>query len=119
MCGLQTSLCLDLVLILMKPFSTKESRMNYYIGVSVAVGVIQASFSVFSKSSWDDQSWSYFFQTKFALFLILVVWVSTIGSIVYASFKLCKTSISQQTRKLILVRHIASILFFILANIYI
>ena len=119
MCGLHASLCLDLVLVLMKPFSPKESRTKYYIGVSVAFGLIQSSFAVFFKSSWDSQNWAYFVVSYLALILVLIVWITSFGSIIYASLKLCKTSISQQTRKLMMARHIVCIVSFTLSNIYI
>ena len=52
------------------------------------------------------------------MFVMFGTWTISIFSIVYGSFKLCKHNISQKMRHLIIVRHILTLAFLMLANMY-
>ena len=50
--------------------------------------------------------------------LITLCWSASIVSIIYGSYKLCRPNISQSVRKQIMVRHVLSIFFFAIAELY-
>jgi hypothetical protein len=55
----------------------------------------------------------------FAVTLIVLQLLISIVSVIYAIVKLCRPGISKESRKLVLIRHILSIIFFNISNLYI
>ena len=50
--------------------------------------------------------------------LLLTMWVLSITSIVYGALKLCRAGISQEVRQIVMARHVMSIVFFLIAQMY-
>ena len=50
--------------------------------------------------------------------LILALWILLFGSIIYGLVKLCQPGISREVRNMIMTRHVVTILFFTISNLY-
>lgn len=112
---LQICLCFDLILTMSRPFANKEARMPIYIGASVLIGILQC---IFVPKAFRDMALLDF--TKYnTLLIVLFCWIMAIASIIYGLCKLCKPSIAPRVRRLIIVRHITTIVFFFITQLYI
>ena len=112
--NLTTCLCLDLILMIRKPFADKESRVNKYLAACFI-----PTASIVTLSSFVD--WEHIGGIIiFALFgsMGAMFFVTAPLSMIYACVKLNQPGISGEARTLVLKRHIYTILFFALANSY-
>ena len=50
--------------------------------------------------------------------MILALWILLFGSIIYGLVKLCQPGISREVRNMIMTRHVVTILFFTISNLY-
>ena len=53
------------------------------------------------------------------MLIVLFCWIMAIASILYGLCKLCRPSIAPKVRRLIMVRHITTIVFFFITAMYI
>ena len=115
--GLQFCICLDLILTLKKPFAPKEARVKYYYGVSLIHASISATliaiYDTDLKKDWLQKTVSFS-----STCVCILIWIMSIASIVYGCIKLGKPNISKRVRRMILARHIITILFFLLVSFY-
>lgn len=120
---LNTCLAFDLILMIKFPFVVKEKRVPIYLASSIIVAVFVTVnwFLSLDFQLFDDGNYYPVPSITAALSCLLVDLTYIFGSlvsIVYAFFKLCKPGISNETRKLVLVRHVLSIFGFLLSQIY-
>jgi hypothetical protein len=108
------------------PFTVKEKRVPLYLACSVLIVIpltifwfLSLQLEPLANGSPDDL---YPVPSSAAKFLCLSVIVAypavSIVSILYAIKKLCKPGISNETRKLVLVRHVLSIVGFQISQAY-
>ena len=50
--------------------------------------------------------------------MIGATWIMSVASIVYGALKLCRSGISQEVRRVIMARHVISILFYTIVELY-
>ena len=112
---MQICLCIDLILTLSRPFASKEARMPTYIFCSVFHGLVQTIALPMSISS---PTWFWIAKVDTIVF-VLSSWAIAIFSITYGVCKLCKPSIAKRVRRLIMVRHVTTIIFFLCTEFYI
>jgi len=111
---LQICLCIDLILTLKQPFKRKEGRMPGYIAFTLGA----ASLTIALQEFVEYHPENYQYNLWLALFLIISLWILSIGSVTLGFVKLCKPGISQKARRQILARHIVTIIFFLMSNLY-
>ena len=117
---LNICLAIDLILMIRHPFKPKEMRMPLYVWVSVALTI------AYTLAYWQTLSFNAvlngFLPSNLVLWsgalVFATFFIISFASIVYALKKLCRTGISKDSQKLVLVRHILSILGFCLAQTY-
>ena len=112
---LNTALCVDLILMVRYPFNNKESRIYLYLGVSLLISIITGIFAVFV-------AYNLVLLWVGALIQIIVTSlfvISFIGSICYTYSKLRGPGMSKQVRNLVLNRHVATMLIYLICNTYI
>lgn len=120
---LNTCLAVDLVLMIKHPFQVKEKRVSIYLAVSMAVTffLIQAwYFTLEYEPNAEFGLWplpNIFVQIFALLIMVNYILIST-ASIIYALLKLCKPGISNESRRLVLLRHVLSIVGFVIAQFY-
>ena len=110
----QICICVDLILTLKRPFKSKEARMPAYIGFSVFASLIPAIGNQYARENHA----MFVGATTYSVVLIALSWVLSLVSIVYGCLKLCKTGISQKVRRQILARHVTTIVFFSVFELY-
>ena len=85
----------------------------YLFGLTIATFQgISLTFFVGNSSILSVTKWG-------ALIPIVASWVLGVASIVYGTLKLCRPGISQEVRRLIMARHVSSILFFTISQLYV
>ena len=114
---LNICLCIDLVLMLRRPFMKKDALMPRYLGFSVVMSAISALLLqprvlAISPVILD---FSFFYHVACIVAYVLIV----VFSIVYGCISLSKPGISREVKWLILIRHITTVLFIFLAYSYI
>ena len=106
--------CIDLILTIKRPFKAKEPRMPRYYIFTFVISTLQATTLTF------------FYMNEVVLTIaewvgtgtVLLLWLLSIGSIVYGLVKLCQPGISREVRNVIMARHVVTILFFVIGNLY-
>jgi uncharacterized protein YacL len=115
---LNTCLAVDLILMIKHPFARKETRETKFL-----VGSFLLSFTL----TWTimlttNNQHGYLIPPRSVRALVMLVFATyfalSIASVVYAAKKLCRSSISKETIKLVLLRHVLYIIGFMIANIY-
>ena len=120
---LNTCLAIDLILMIKYPFIVKEKRVPIYLVSSIIIAIF-VTFNWYSSlrfKPFDDGNIypvPSYFAAGCCLLIDLLYIFSSIASIIYAFVKLCKPGISNETRKLVLLRHVLSIIGFLLSQIY-
>ena len=110
---LNICLCVDLILMVRYPFESKDGRVNKYLIVSFILALIPGYFM----SSGDTfVGVRIGFGISFALRIIFAL--TFILSIVYTCKKLSGNGFSKEVRKLVLQRHIITVLLYIITNLY-
>ena len=111
------ALCWDLILVLHNPFKSAEARLQKYVIISVSLLVIE---TIILKPLQAYMKYSEFLKV-----FDVVTWIPIIAFIVsatisaiYAVFKLSSPGISSEVKFVILRRHIITIVFFFIANLY-
>ena len=106
--------------MLKNPFKAKEVRIPFYLWGSciVALMVTTSLFATVKRSDIYDYLVVgvipfIFMMTIFASYFFIAIF-----SIFYAFKKVCKPGVSKETQKLVLVRHIISIICFMIAQAY-
>ena len=110
------ALCIDLMLMLKKPFQMKDKLIPIYTVVSVLVAMILTGLllpRVQALDAWEQYLaaavvWTFF------IFYFGIVLISTI----FACVKLNGPGISSEVRRLVLVRHIMTMLTYMVVNLY-
>ena len=105
---LQICVCVDLILMLKKPFTPKESRMPYYH----AAAFLDSAFISTVYTYFLDEKTLFHIAEGFACGGIVLNWVLNAISLSYGFHKLCKPGISYNVRKQIMARHVVTIVFF-------
>ena len=113
--GLVIFFALDMMLLIMYPFNQVDKRPQFYYALSFIGSFILATGAVFS----DKHSLliEIFFQC--VRVCVAIHWLISIISIIFVICKLCKPGISQEVRKQVVNRYIATLIIFILTNLYI
>jgi len=106
--------------MLKNPFKAKEVRTPLYLwGSCIIALMVTASLFVTAKHS---DNYDYLITGWIPFIAIMTIFVSyffiAIFSIFYAFKKVCKPGISKETQKLVLVRHIISIICFMISQTY-
>ena len=120
---LNTCLAIDLILMIKHPLQVKEKRVSIYIAVSVSMTLTSITARYFTISYHPNAHFGLWplpniLVQIFALCIMATYLVVSIASVIYALLKLCKPGISKESRKLVLLRHIFSIVGFIIAQFY-
>lgn len=118
---LNTCLAIDLILMLKYPFATKEKRTRLYLLFSLLIAAVP-TLSWLLTAKKREESNTMFPDTWiliFALAIILAYMIIAIVSVFYAAKKLCRPGISKESQKLVLIRHVVSIIGFLIAQLYI
>lgn len=120
---LNTCLAIDLILMIKYPFVVKEKRVPLYLVGSILIAVfvtVNWFLSLKFKAFPDGNMYPVpsYFAAGCCLLIDLSYVFGSIASIVYAVFKLCRSGISNETRKLVLLRHVVSIVGFMLSQVY-
>lgn len=107
---------LEIILIITYPFSDPEKRLNrYYIPITLVLSVFMSVPLVFT---WVIGEYWFTAATYTLYATILVYWVLVLWSIFITITKLCRPGISQETRNLVVKRHLISCAGFVLVNVY-
>jgi hypothetical protein len=118
---LNAALAIDLILMLKYPFKAKEPRIPMYVITAFITSCLLCITWVMTVAK--SQQLNTIRPAKpvmwFAVTLIVLQLLISIVSIIYALVKLCRPGISKESRKLVLIRHILSIIFFNISNLYI
>ena len=110
------ALCIDLMLMLAKPFKMKENLVLIYTSVSILVSLIM---TILMDPKLQQSYPLIQYIASGLLWLMLVFYISVvISSMIYAWIKLSQPGISSEIRRLVLVRHVMTILTYIFVNIY-
>lgn len=115
---LQICVAIDLILSIRRPFSPKEPRIRAYICVSFIAAVFQGVTLTFGHQ-YGTVNLTVKFGGVFAMISITCCWVISAISIVYGLVKLCKPNISQKVRQQVIIRHVVTIVFFVISQAYI
>jgi hypothetical protein len=117
---LNACLAVDLILMLKHPFKSKEARIPLYLVSSIAVTVFitTAWLMTVYKSPVTSTIVPAKWVLKCAILIIILQLLVSIYSVIYALWKLCKPGISKESRRLVLIRHILSIVFFNISQAY-
>ncbi|MFO0116326.1 MAG: hypothetical protein ACK521_01435 [bacterium] len=106
--------------MLKNPFKAKEIRMPFYLWGSCIIALMVTT-SLFATAKRSDR-FGYLIAGWIPFIAMMTIFVSyfliAIFSILYAFIKVCKPGISKETQKLVLVRHIISILCFMISQTY-
>ena len=111
------ALCIDLILMIKKPFQQKEALMNVYLICSILYSFFMTFILL--------RVWYFYFDVVLDIGMVLlwannIIYISmVIFSIVYACIKLNQPGISYEIRKLVLMRHVTTMLGFLIVNSYI
>ena len=117
---LNTFLAVDLILMLKFPFKKKESRVPVYFAISLFICLTLTTSWITTLRKREDNGaikpaiWV----MVFAILVIVTQYVISIYSIFFAAVKLCRPGISKESRKLVLIRHILSIVLFDISQSY-
>jgi hypothetical protein len=65
-----------------------------------------------------DNTWLFMTSKYMIEALGVLALIMSTGSIIFSVIKLCKPGISQETRRIVIMRHITTILIFVLTNAY-
>ena len=106
--------CIDLILTIKRPFKAKEPRMPRYYICTFVVATMQATILTFFYMDEDVLTIGEWIGSG----AIVVLWILSVGSIVYGLVKLCQPGISREVRNVIMARHVVTILFFVIGNLY-
>jgi hypothetical protein len=117
---LNTCLAVDLILMIKHPFKIKEKRTQVYIALSFAVAFLMTTAWAATLNYYPDPKWGTWpLPNRVVIVCAYVILVSYLllafTSIFYAFTKLCRAGISKQSRQLVFLRHVLSIVGFILA----
>ena len=109
-------LCVDLLITLMKPFYLKERLLKFYLLISVLVALFM---QVLMLPQWHAKNANIQYVAVTLLWLIVIFYIGIVFfSIIYACIKLSKPGISSEVRKLVLLRHVITMLTFLVVNFY-
>lgn len=102
------------------PFAKKENRTPLYLWISIVISFVLATACFKSADYRPDQA--QILPSKPVMYCIYSILITyffvSIYSIFYALKRLCKSSISKETVKLVLLRHVLHIVGFSIANLY-
>ena len=105
---------LDVILIITYPFANSEKRLNIYLLLAIVNSLVIVSFGEFANDHVE------FGISSTILYLtILAFWFVSFASIMFALVKLCKPGISEDLRKMVVRRHILSVITFVVTTLYI
>ena len=115
---IQMCISVDLIWTIRQPFTPKEPRVKLFYALTFILVLSQFLVPDFlSKYNLIETKMNYLGYIR--LFVIFFTCLISVISITYGSFKLCKPNISQKMSRLILARHIVTITFLMLVNMYI
>ena len=112
--ALSMMLSVDLILMIQYPFDNNESRMKWYIIVSVILSLIPTilfNFDLGNTLVVDIASWTVI--TYVGVYLVIFIY-----SICFTLKKLSGPGISKETRSLILKRHVLTNVVYFVCNLY-
>ena len=95
------------------PFESKDGRVNWYVIISFILALVPGYFMSEGKTFVGVRTG---FGISFALKIIFVL--TFILSIVYTCKKLRGNGFSKEVRKLVLKRHIITVLLYLITNLY-
>jgi hypothetical protein len=111
---LNACLAVDLILMIKFPFKNKDHRVPVYLAVSFVISASITISSAFSASY--KPKYNYFMPSEANMIICLVIltanYLISYASIIYAFRKLCKPGISKESQRLVLLRHVLSIIGF-------
>ena len=117
---LNTCLAVDLILMIKYPFKNKDHRVPVYLVVSICVSATVTISSVVSADY--SPKYDYFLPDLPNMLISIIIlaanYIISYASIIYAFKKLCKPGISKESQRLVLLRHVLSIIGFTLTQIY-
>jgi hypothetical protein len=106
--------------MLKNPFKAKEVRTPLYLWGSCIIALMVTTILFVTAKRSDN--YDYLITGWIPFIAIMTIFVSyffiAIFSIFYAFKKVCKPGISKETQKLVLVRHIISIICFMISQTY-
>lgn len=117
---LNTCLAVDLILMIKYPFKNKDQRVPVYLVVSFCVSATVTISSVVSANYLPKYDYFLPDLTNMLISIIILAanYIISYASIIYAFKKLCKPGISKESQRLVLLRHVLSIIGFTLTQIY-
>ena len=95
------------------PFESKDGRVNWYVIISFIFALVPAYFETIGSTSVGVRIG---FGISFSLKIIFIL--TFILSIVYTCKKLRGNGFSKEVRKLVLKRHIITVLLYLITNLY-
>ena len=112
---LNTALCIDLILMVRYPFDKKENRVIVYLVVSGVISVLIAFGTVIFTLSPALVGTGILLQA-----IVTSVFVITfVTSVCYTCSKLSGPGMSKEVRGLVLNRHIATMVIYLVCNLYV
>ena len=104
-------LCLDLNLMLRSPFSKKESRMKWYVFGSIFYATLMVLTPFIELiAPYEVAAGTFFLLATFLVFSWLIL---SLQSSFYACKELSRPGMNADTRKLIMKRHVLTILLYV------
>ena len=91
--SLQLCISIDLIMTISQPFTPKEPRMRIYAAFAILEGLFQAlTLTMFHEPTKVTTAVK--IGELNGLCLVVLLWVVSIGSVIYGCIKLCKPNIS-------------------------
>ena len=103
---LNISLCWDLIIMIQKPLSSKESRTKHYLFIAFIVASLSFALRLLVVNILYG-------------ILLSIYFLSAFFSVIYFWHKFDNTKLGADARSLVLKRHIAYISYYILVNVYV
>ena len=110
------ALCFDLMIMLKKPFQMKDRLIPIYTAVSVLMAMVLTGLLLPRVQAID--AWEQYLAAAVAWTLFIFYFGIVIVSTIFACYKLNGPGISSEVRRLVLVRHIMTMLTYLVVNIY-
>lgn len=110
---LNTVICYDLVFILYNPFTSPKVNVVVSLAISICISV-----AVATQGQWDLANNGYIIVTLYETMAYFVFFIFAVTSVVYAWCRMRGTLFSGEVKSLILKRHIAYIVAYLMLNLF-
>ena len=110
------SLCIDLIIMLKRPFLNKDSLINIYVCYSILAALVMTTIAL---RVWNRININFKYVQCGLITSVIIFYLGIIVySTVFACMKLSEPGISSEVRRLVLLRHVMTMLTWVLVNLY-